>query len=440
MILANSKDRSRFDWILLSSAIFLVIIGLSTVYSTSLSGDEGGGIEKEFYMQLVWLALGIVLFFAVIAINYTRYVEWAFYLYGIGILALLAVFVFPATGGGGARWINFGFFTIQPSEPMKLFVIIALARFLSMLGDSIRDIRNFFIFFVILVPPLGLIALQPDFGTSLAFLPICFTMLFVAGAKLEHIFSLLTLGLLGGGIPMVAAYYKETEDAGGWLADIFSNNALLMDIALILGIITLVCLLVWFLARKKKFLSFASTLAVISIGLIIAASLNSYLKPYQRKRIVAFFDAEKDPWGSGYNIIQSKIAIGSGGFSGQGFTQGPQNALSFLPENKTDFIYSTFGEEWGFIGSFLLLLTYFVLLFRATIIARNAKDTLGSLIATGIIALFGFHIFVNIGMATGLMPVTGLPLPFVSYGGSSLLTNIMALALLVNIDLRRYVY
>jgi len=437
MALLNGKRQSRADWVLIFAAIFLTLVGLLTVYSTSVSHSEGGAVDKEFYMQIVWVLVGTALFFATISISYTKYLEWAFPIYGIGLLFLIATLFFPPTAGG-SRWINLGFCTIQPAEPMKLCVIIALARFLNVLGDSIRDIRNFFIIFLILLPPLGLVALQPDFGTSLAFLPICFTMLFIAGAKVEHIFSLFTLGFLGGGIPMIAAYHIETGDTSGWLVSILSNNSILMTIAMILGIIALVVFAVWFFSRGKAFLRFGMALAVISAGLVIAASLNSYLQPYQRKRIVTFFDPEKDPWGTGYNIIQSKIAIGSGGFSGKGFTKGPQNALSFLPENKTDFIYSTLGEEWGFVGSFFLLLAYCIFLHRAVMIAKNAKDLLGSLIATGIAAMFSFHIFVNIGMATGMMPVTGLPLPFVSYGGSNLLTNIVALALLLNIESRRY--
>jgi rod shape determining protein RodA len=408
------------------------------VYSTSVSQAEDGAVDKEFYMQIVWILLGAALFFIVNSVSYTKYVEWAIPMYGICLCLLLLSLVFPTAKG--SRWINLGFFTFQPAEPMKIAVIIAYARFLNLLGDSIQDIRNFFISFLILVPPLAIVAFQPDFGSSLSFPFICFAMIFASGAKIEHIFALFTLAFLGGGIPMIAAYYKGIGETTGWLVTILSNNAILIDIAVITGVISLISFVLWFFSRKRNYLRFASALIIIPIGLFIAVSLNSYLKPYQIKRIVAFIDAEKDPWGTGYNIIQSKIAIGSGGFGGKGFTKGPQNALSFLPENKTDFIYSTLGEEWGFIGSFFLLTAYFIFLYRAVTIARNAKDTLGSLIATGIVAMFAFHIFVNIGMATGVMPVTGLPLPFISYGGSNLLTCIIALALLYNIDTRRYVH
>jgi rod shape determining protein RodA len=438
MRFAGAGQRLHYDRWLIAVALFLIFIGLLTVYSTSLSYSGSGSLDKEFYMQLVWLLAGIALFFVTVSIGYTKFIEWSVYLYGLGILALLVTFVFPPVNG--TRWIDLGFCTIQPAEPMKLCVVIVLARFLNMLGDGMRDIRNFLIFFLILLPPLGLVALQPDFGTSLAFLPIAFAMLFVAGAKLEHIFSLFTLGILGGGIPMIAAYYKETGETSGWLVRILSDNAIIMNIVLILAIIIVVMAVLWFFMRKPVMLRFGMALLVIVIGLGAAAALNSYMQPYQRKRIVTFFDSEKDPWGTGYNINQSKIAIGSGGFFGKGYTKGPQNALSFLPENKTDFIYSTLGEEWGFVGSFFLLLAYFVLLYRGILIAMNARDMLGSLIAIGIVAMFAFHIFVNIGMATGVMPVTGLPLPFVSYGGSNLLTNIFAIALLINIESRRYVH
>ena len=150
---------------------------------------------------------------------------------------------------------------------------------------------------------------------------------------------------------MFVAYYKEIGDLSGWLISILSNNAILIDISIILGIISFVAFAIWFFSRVKPVLKFASAIVVIPIGLIIAASLNSYLQPYQRKRIVIFVDPEKDPWGAGYNIIQSKIAIGSGGFSGKGYMKGTQNALDYLPEKKTDFVYSTLGEEWGFLGS-----------------------------------------------------------------------------------------
>jgi len=434
----RSRERAHSDYWLIGASLFLIFVGILTVYSTSLSWSGSGAVDKEFYMQMVWIFVGAALFFITLSVHYMKFVEWSVYLYGLGLLALLATFVFPPVNG--TRWINLGFCTIQPAEPMKLCVVIVLARFLNMLGDSIRDIRNFIIFFIILIPPLGLVALQPDFGTSLAFLPIAFAMLFAAGAKLEHIFSLFTFGILGGGIPMIAAYYKETGETSGWLVRILSDNAILLNIMLILAIIIAVMLILWFFTRRHTMLRFGTALLVIVIGLGIAVSLNSYMQPYQRKRIVTFFDSDKDPWGTGYNINQSKIAIGSGGLFGKGYTKGPQNALSFLPENKTDFIYSTLGEEWGFVGSFFLLFAYFIFLYRAIMIAINARDMIGSLIAIGIVAMFAFHIFVNIGMATGVMPVTGLPLPFVSYGGSNLLTNIIAVALLVNIESRRYVH
>lgn len=433
------KNRLHIDWMIIFATLALVIIGLLTIYSTGATHSSGAQGGREFYMQFVWFIVGVLMFFLTISLSYNKYVEWTPYLYIGGLLLLGVSLLFPPVKGIRA-WINLGLFNIQPAELMKICIIISLARFLDMLGDDIQDIRNFFITFLILVPPLGIIAIQPDFGTGLVFFAICFAMLFIAGARIGHILSLFLLGFLGAGIPMFVAYYKEIGDLSGWLISILSNNAILIDISIIMAVIALLAFVIWFFSRVRPILKFASAIVVIPLGLIIAASLNSYLQPYQRKRIVVFVDPEKDPWGAGYNIIQSKIAIGSGGFAGKGYMKGTQNALDYLPEKKTDFVYSTLGEEWGFIGSLFLISLYFVFLYRGVRIAYHAKDMLGSLIAAGIVAMFAFHIFINIGMATGMMPVTGLPLPFVSYGGSSLMTNLIAVGLLFNIEMRRYVH
>ncbi|MCK5268893.1 MAG: rod shape-determining protein RodA, partial [Spirochaetes bacterium] len=262
----------------------------------------------------------------------------------------------------------------------------------------------------------------------------------IAGAKVSHIGSLLTLSGLGVGIPLIVAYYKETGKMTGWLIQILANNNILITISVVLSIIALIAFMINFFVRTRVFIKFALALVIIPIGFSSAVIINSYLKPYQRKRIVIFIDPERDYYGAGFNIIQSKIAIGSGGLTGKGYLKGPQNQLSFLPEKRTDFVFSSFGEEWGFIGSMLLMGLYFLLIYRGVMIIYHARDMLGSLIATGIMGMFVFHIFINIGMATGMMPVTGLPLPFISYGGSSLLTNLIAIGLLFNIEMRRYVH
>lgn len=433
------KNKYRIDWTILVAMLLLIVAGLLTIYSTGYN-QQDRTVDKEFYMQLVWFLLGIGAFFVTISLTYHKYVEWALYIYLIGVVLLILTLLIGRYSRNIKAWIGFGAFSFQPAEFVKLMVIVTLARFLNMLGKDIQDIRNFFITFIIILPPVALITLQPDFGTALVFIPICFAMLFMAGAKIGHIMSLIVLSVLGLGIPMVVAYYKEVGKMSGWLIRILSDNQVLMSVSIVLAVIALLSFLVYFFLRHRHLLKFALAVAIIPIGLIMAVSLNSYLKPYQRKRIVIFVDPEMDYYGAGYNIIQSKISIGSGGFSGKGYMSGTQNQLSFLPEKKTDFVYSSIGEEWGFIGCFFLILCYFVLCYRGVMIISRSRDMVGSLIGTGVVAMFVFHIFINVGMATGMMPVTGLPLPFISYGGSNLLANMVAVGLLFNIEMRRYVH
>jgi len=433
------RSRARIDWVFLLTVVVLVIIGLLTIYSTGYSPGKGG-TDSEFYMQLLWIVLGAGLFFLTISIDYHKYVEWALYLYALGIFLLLATLVLGSYQRNIKAWIGIGKFSFQPSEFVKIFSIIALAKFLTLLGDAVRDIRNFFISFLVIIPPMALISLQPDFGTALVFVPVAFAMLFISGARVEHIVSLLALSGLALGIPLIVAYFKQTGDMEGWLIQILSSSKVLLMISIVLSGVALVSFLVHFFVRFRLFMKFALAVTVIPIGLSSAAVLNSYLKAYQQKRIAIFIDPEIDPRGAGYNIIQSKIAIGSGGLVGKGFMKGSQNQLAFLPEKKTDFVYSSFGEEWGFMGCFFLIAVYFLFIYKGLMIIYHSRDMPGSLIATGVVSMFLFHIFINIGMATGLMPVTGLPLPFISYGGSNLLMNLVAVGLLFNIEMRRYVH
>jgi rod shape determining protein RodA len=433
------KSQVHIDWTFLLAVLALIVFGFLTIYSTSYSVIEEK-VDKEFYMQLVWFLVGLVAFFIIVSVNYQKIVEWSVPIYAFGIFLLVLTLLVGRYNRNIKAWLGVGAFTLQTAEVVKVFVIIGLARFLAMLGDGVRDLRNFFLAFLLIAPPVGLIAVQPDFGTAMVFVPLCFAMLFVAGARISHLMSLIVLSVLAIGIPMVVAYYKELDRMDGWLIRILADNQLLTTVSIVLGVIALLALIINFMVRTKAFLRFALAVALIPIGLLTASFMNSYLQPYQRKRIVIFIDPEMDYYGAGYNIIQSKIAIGSGGFTGKGFMKGTQNQLAFLPEKKTDFVYSSVGEEWGFLGSFFLLGTYFLFVYRGVMIVYRAKDMVGSLLACGIVTMFVFHIFINIGMASGMMPVTGLPLPFISYGGSNLLANMLAVGLLFNIEMRRYVY
>ena len=280
------------------------------------------------------------------------------------------------TALGAQRWIALGPFVFQPSEFAKVIIIVTFARFLADREGRLNTLTDLLPAFAFIALPILLIIMQPDLGTSLVFIAIMFGMMFMVGANPK-----LLAGLIGGG--GVVGF--------GWLYAYFTNPAK-----------------VWI-----------------------------PLHDYQIDRLTIFLDPYRDPLGDGYHIIQSQIAIGSGGILGKGIFNGSQNQLNFLPEQHTDFIFSVVGEELGFIGTMLLLTLFFVIMYRGIRIAYLAKDTFGTLLATGVVSMLAFHVLVNIGMATGVMPVTGLPLPLFSYGGSSMLSTLIAMGILQNVYSRR---
>jgi len=308
--------------------------------------------------------------------DYEKLAKHMWFLYVLNFLMLAAVIVMGYSTLGAQRWIQLGPVQVQPSEFSKLIIIITFASFLVDRGERLNRLRDLIPCFIFVGVPLLLILKQPDLGTSLVFVAIMFGMLYIAGAR----------------------------------------SALLAAVI----IIALVLILGWLMAHYYY-------------------DVWVPLKDYQFNRLVAFLDPWKYWNEDGYQVIQSQIAIGSGGLWGKGLYQGSQSQLNFLPgpEQHTDFIFSVVGEEIGFKGAVALFVLYFIILFRGLSIAAEARNKLGALLAVGVVSMFTFQIAVNIGMTVGIMPVTGIPLPFFSYGGSSLLTNMAALGLLLNVYMRR---
>jgi rod shape determining protein RodA len=284
------------------------------------------------------------------------------------------VLVLGHTAMGAQRWINIGPFVFQPSEFAKLIIIVTLADFLAGREGKLRNLKELIPCFVFVGVPMVLILLQPDLGTSLVFIAVLFGMLFIAAGRPLLVCGIFGAGLLGA-IGMVWAHLKF----GTWIP----------------------------------------------------------LHDYQLKRLIIFLDPWSDIQGAGYHVIQSQIAIGSSGFWGKGLMRGTQSFLEFLPIRHTDFIFSVLAEEFGFLGVLLLLTLFAVFLYRGVRIAAESRDLFGTLMAVGVVSMFAFHILVNIGMTVAIMPVTGLPLPLVSYGGSNMITNLAAIGVLLNIYLRR---
>jgi rod shape determining protein RodA len=362
--LKSARFWQDFDWVLMVAAVGLSLISVTEIYSATMAQ----GAETYFVRQLAWVGVGIVLLFVVAAIDYHLISEHIPWLYVLSLGALLYTLALGHTVSSSKSWVGIGSLGVQPSEFIKMVVVVALARYLSELRNVrymtfVQIVKACLIVFV----PMGLVLLQPDLGTALTYLPAIAVGLFIRGIR-----------------PAVL-------------------------ISLILGFV-LVLPISW-----------------------------QVLKPYQKERILTFLDPERDPLGKGYQVTQSKIAIGSGGLMGKGVFHGSQNILGFLPTRHTDFIFSVVGEELGFTGVILTLGLLGFIIFRSMYNAATARDNLGMFIVMGIVGIYFFHVIVNVGMVIGFLPTTGIPLPFLSYGGSSVLTAFIALGLVLSVRRCRYV-
>jgi rod shape determining protein RodA len=355
-----------FDWTLLGMVLLLCTISVLEIYSATLHTKYAGFHTK----QIFWICGGLVAMFLFAKIDYHKLIDFVTWAYGVCLVALLAVLVVGQKVLGARRWIKVGPMHFQPSEWVKLVLIIAVARYFANLGGRSLTWKDIFKAFALVGIPLLLVLKQPDLGTSLTYTPILIAGLFLGGINLRQALILSTCGL-----------------------------------ALVAG--------VW--------------------------SSGKLLKPYQKARLTSFINPDNDPRGTGYQLLQSKIAVGSGGIWGKGAEKGTQTQGDFLPIPHADFIFAAFSEEHGFFGAILVLLLYFLILMRLIQNAQTAADLPGSLIIMGLVAVLTFQIAVNVGMVIGFMPVTGIPLPLMSYGGSSVLFTFLALGVAMNVRMRRFV-
>jgi rod shape determining protein RodA len=388
----------------------LSIIGVAMVYSAGVLNLPSPVTENIWQRQLSWLLLGVIAFTAVGLIP-PRWFEWAALpAYITGVFLLLVTLVIgtgAGTAAGVKSWISLAGFRFQPAEVAKIATVLAVARLLSTRREAFQNLRELLAPVALVALPLGLVILQPDLGTALAFIGILFAMLYWGGTPVP-----LLILLASPGLALILSY-----DTRVWSAYI-----ILLTLSL-------------FFYRYRLYLveSVAVVLANLAAG-TVALPLWRSLADYQKNRLLVFLDSTVDPRGAGWQITQSKVAIGSGGLTGKGFTAGPQKSLDFLPEQHTDFIFSVIGEELGFVGTSLVILAFSFILFRLVQLAARAADPFAGLVIFGIFGAWITHVFVNIGMTVGLVPITGIPLPFVSYGGSFLLMSWVALAVAVRVS------
>ncbi|MFH0788338.1 MAG: rod shape-determining protein RodA [Pseudomonadota bacterium] len=363
----DRKFTQNIDWPLLLMVFLLIAIGVVNLYSATFQAEEGKG-SPIYLKQIYWAGCGFLFLVIILFFDYHLLLPVAYPLYWISLILLIAVLLFGRPISGSQRWLTLASFSFQPSELVKISLILALAKyFFENDFDRRYTFRDLYIPLGMVLLPALLIMRQPDLGTALLLLLLSISIFLFLGIDWKTLF--ISIGSLVLSLPLV-----------------------------------------WFV-----------------------------LKDYQKKRLFTFIQPESDPLGAGYHIIQSKIAVGSGAFWGKGFLKGTQGQLRFLPEQHTDFAFSVLSEEWGFIGSLVVVTLFLLLILTALNIARQSKDRFGLVLALGIGALFFWQSLVNMGMVVGLVPVVGVPLPFISYGGSSIIASLIGVGLLLNIQMRRFI-
>lgn len=425
----------KIDWFLFIIVTVLSILGIVLVYSATV--NLGGNPFTYIGKQVAALFFGFILLVILMGINYEVYKTYYHYFYTISIILLFIVLLFGTVYRGTRAWLSLSYFSIQVTEITKLLFIVSLAGYLERQWRELYHLQKLVIPLFLLAGNVLLILLEKDFSGTLTYFPVFLVMLFFANVRVLHLAGITLFGSVTIGIPLLKTMLSINKHT--FLLMLFQHQMYLVLIAA--GV--LIFLLWWLLKQLRIFIPLFYFICAFLI--IIAGSFSSYLidhsmKEYQKKRLIVFMSPSVDPLGSGYNIAQSRIAIGSGRILGKGILKGKQSQLGYVPEKHTDFIFSLMGEELGFSFSFTAIILYFILVWRSIEVAKTARDKYGSLVATGIATMFAFYSIVNIGMTMGLMPTTGLPLPFISYGGSNMVSSLAAIGILQSIYVRRYIY
>lgn len=357
-----AKELQEINWFVVSVVSIISVVGLAMMLSAG-----AGEFSLWASRQLLHFGIGFIIMLIIALLPMRILIDYAYPIYFLGVIVLVGVDIIGHTGMGAQRWLKLGGFTLQPSEFMKIALILALARYFhNTHPEDIRRITFLILPALLIIVPVILIYRQPNLGTSVITALVGGTLCFLAGIRWRYFISLLVLAAASA--PIAWQYF---------------------------------------------------------------------LHDYQKERVMTFLDPQQDPLGSGYNILQSIIAIGSGGLFGKGYMQGSQNQLNFLPEKHTDFIFTMLSEEFGFIGSMIILGLYGVLMISGMVVALRSRSTFGAMLAAGVTTIIFVHVFINCGMVMGIMPVVGLPLPLMSYGGSVTLSTLMGIGLILNAHMHR---
>lgn len=405
----NLRMLRQSDFSLWVCTVLLVLVGFFMIFSSTYSIElKGGSFFKFINKHFIAVVVAGVFLLIFSYIDYKRFEKLGFVLYPLMIVILLIVVVKGMSALGAQRWLAIGPVSFQPSEFSKLVMIISLAAYLKNKIGNMFSLRQIVPIVVLAGIPFLLIFMQPDFGTSLVIIAITFGMLLYAKISWEMLVMFLT--------PLLSILLRQF---------------------LVVWIIYIVLLFFVLSFFRMSLFNFIFTM-ILNVGVGLAFPfIWDLLKEYQKQRILTFLNPAADPLGAGYHTLQAKIAVGSGMFLGRGFLQGTQTQLQFIPIQHSDFIFSVVAEEFGFFGSFLVLGLFFVMLWRMLYIACSTRDPFGQLLVAGVISMYLFHIFVNIGMTLGILPIVGIPLPLLSFGGSALLLNLACVGIVQSVAMRR---
>ena len=463
--LRKNIDISGYDWVTISLYLALMFIGWTMIFASEYNPDTFKGItnlNKNYGRQLIWIGIGIVLFLVVQLIEGKIFQNLAFIFLGFVIFLLIAV-LFTTPVNGSTAWFDFGWFRFQPSEFGKTATALALAALLSTPDIKMNNSMGRFQTVMLILIPTLLVLIQNDTGSTLVYLSP-FLVLFRAGFPpatfiittiimvmavvallIDNILNIFLLLMVFANFILIRFWKKEERWSILYAVIViiswFFATKTYLTALLIIHTITLLTLFILNLIRRNWQIT-VLTFIIFMISVLYMSSVNylvnNILKPHQQERIWVWLRPEKcDPLGALYNLEQSKYAIGSGGFLGKGFLDGERTKLDYVPEQSTDFIFCTVGEEWGFLGSFFVIALYIALLLRILYIAERQRHSFVKYYAYGVASIFLFHIFVNIGMTMGLLPVIGIPLPYISYGGSSMMSFSLMLSILIRLDSER---
>jgi rod shape determining protein RodA len=421
------------DFLLLCASLMLFVVGLMFVFSTAV--DNEGLITNHAYIrQLLFGLVGIVL---MVSISLSDYRFWDNFIPFFYALTLFFLFLVPVLGrevSSTYRWFTIGGFGGQPSEFSKLSLILMLSRYFSHNSHNLKDFRHLVVAFLITLAPVSLIMLQPNLGTALIHLGIFFIMALIAGLDARYLFFGLLVGIFSVSLSLFPLWDKFLRpDDVSFFANIFLDKQYFLVYIIILTSVYVAALYGYFTTKLPFYGRLSYLMTVLLISSLFALVVVSLIMPYQVQRLLVFLDPSIDPRGAGWNVRQSVLAVGSGGFWGQGYLQGFHSHSRYVPEQVTDFIFSILAEEWGFVGVIFVFVLFLTIFFRIYVMIKKSETFFGSMACVGILAFLFIHFVINVGMAIGLFPIMGIPLPLMSYGGSAVLVMFMSLGVVLSV-------